>query len=358
MHPPGRLRYSIQQQWAVRLPHCLRLPQPELRRDFKTQSILRRPQVTTIRQQGTGGPVTSTSSALYYYNPYQGPQGVQGYQGIQGIQGWTGPTGLQGAQGLQGPGGYSPTGPTGPVFLGGPITDDLYVAGGTPSLGRAGAGFVNIVYSGAITNTIDGAVNKIGGVTLTNSNVNGVTVSSAGSSGFGNISAGLYNGVTVSNTGSSGFGTISPGYSTLPTFTSNMIGYSSNITITYSNTGTGGLDTGAIKQVFSFTLPSVGVYVLHANILGLRPTASIPANSVLSVALSRVSESFASSNAFYLRPFFEGAVVKQSLYQIDVPFSTVVPYSSGTIYLNFYTLGSCYFGTVPTSNFINYVRVA
>jgi len=57
---------------------------------------------TTVTAQGTGGPVTSTSSALYYYNPYQGPQGVQGSQGPQGIQGNQGVKGEQGLTGLQG----------------------------------------------------------------------------------------------------------------------------------------------------------------------------------------------------------------------------------------------------------------
>ena len=121
---------------------------------------------TTVTAQGSGGPVTSTSTALYYYNPYQGPQGVQGYQGIKGDQGWTGPTGIQGATGLQGPGGYTPTGPTGPAFSGGAITSDLYVAGGTPSLGRVGGVFLNMYYSGNISNTVDSTVNRIGGVTL------------------------------------------------------------------------------------------------------------------------------------------------------------------------------------------------
>lgn len=115
---------------------------------------------TTVTAQGPSGPVTSTSTALYYYNPYQGPQGVQGYQGVQGIQGWTGPTGIQGPQGPAGGGG------AGSTFVGGPITSDLYVSSGTPSLGRAGAPFINMYYSGIISNTIDTTINRIGGVTL------------------------------------------------------------------------------------------------------------------------------------------------------------------------------------------------
>ena len=117
---------------------------------------------TTITATGTGGPVTSTSTALYYYNPYQGPQGVQGYQGAQGIQGWTGPTGLQGPQGFQGPAG----GPTGPTFLGGAINSDLFVSGGTPSLGQTGGAFNNIYFYGSISNTVDSNISRIGGVTL------------------------------------------------------------------------------------------------------------------------------------------------------------------------------------------------
>ena len=124
---------------------------------------------TTITAQGTGGPVTSTSSALYYYNTYQGPQGVQGYQGVKGDQGWTGPTGLQGPQGLQGPGG----GPTGPTFVGGPITTDLFVSSGTPSIGQTAAAFVNIHYSGYIRNT-GVLVNTISAVTLSNGTCTGV----------------------------------------------------------------------------------------------------------------------------------------------------------------------------------------
>lgn len=116
---------------------------------------------TTITAQGTGGPVTSTSSVLYYYNTYQGPQGVQGYQGVKGDQGSTGPTGMQGPQGLQGPFG----GPTGPAFVGGPITSDLFVGANFPSIGQTGAAFVNIHYSGYIRNT-GVLANTIGGVTL------------------------------------------------------------------------------------------------------------------------------------------------------------------------------------------------
>ena len=117
---------------------------------------------TTITAQGTGGPVTSTSSALYYYNAYQGPQGVQGYQGVKGDQGWTGPTGLQGPQGLQGPFG----GPTGPTFVGGAITTDLFLSSGTPSIGQTAAAFNNIHYYGYINNTLSTTTNRIGGVTL------------------------------------------------------------------------------------------------------------------------------------------------------------------------------------------------
>ena len=121
---------------------------------------------TTITATGTGGPVTSTSTVLYYYNPYQGPQGVQGYQGVKGDQGTAGPTGIQGATGLQGPGGYSPTGPTGPTFIGGPISKDLYFGGGTASIGQAGAAFNNIFFYGSISNTVDSTTSRIGGVTL------------------------------------------------------------------------------------------------------------------------------------------------------------------------------------------------
>ena len=115
---------------------------------------------------GNGASIPVTSSTVTYYNPYGGPQGVQGYQGIQGIQGWTGPTGMQGAQGLQGPGGYTPTGPTGPTFIGGPITTDLYLLSGTPSIGQSSRPFNNVFYYGSISNTLDTTVNRIGGVTL------------------------------------------------------------------------------------------------------------------------------------------------------------------------------------------------
>ena len=123
---------------------------------------------TTITAQGTGGPVTSTSSALYYYNAYQGPQGVQGYQGVKGDQGLIGPTGLQGPQGLQGPFG----GPTGPTFVGGPISSDLFVSAGTPSIGQTAAPFVNIHYSGYIHNT-GILANTISAVTLSNGTCTG-----------------------------------------------------------------------------------------------------------------------------------------------------------------------------------------
>jgi hypothetical protein len=122
---------------------------------------------TVVATNGSGSSALATSvNNPTFYNPYGGPQGVQGYQGPQGIQGTAGPTGLQGSTGLQGPGGFSPTGPTGPIFLGGPITSDLFVSGGTPSLGRSTNAFVNMFYSGSISNTIDATVNRIGGVTL------------------------------------------------------------------------------------------------------------------------------------------------------------------------------------------------
>jgi hypothetical protein len=121
---------------------------------------------TVVATNGTGSSALAQSSTVMFYNPYCGPQGVQGYQGPQGLQGTAGPTGLQGSTGLQGPGGFSPTGPTGPLFLGGPITSDLFVSGGTPSIGRSNAAFNNIFYYGSISNTVDATVNRIGGVTL------------------------------------------------------------------------------------------------------------------------------------------------------------------------------------------------
>jgi hypothetical protein len=215
---------------------------------------------------GTGTSEVSSPLALAvsYYNPFGGPQGVQGYQGIQGIQGPSGPTGIQGQQGLQGPGGYSPTGPTGPVFLGGGITSDLFLEGGTPSIGTVVKPFNNIYYYGNIINTLAATTNNIGGVTLGPNNVigcgpiNGVTLSNAGSSGFGAITAGTYNGVTLSSLGSSNFGAIRCGAITA---TGPVNG------VTLSNAGSSGF--GAITcGAITATGPVNGVTLSNAGSSG------------------------------------------------------------------------------------------
>jgi hypothetical protein len=153
---------------------------------------------------GTQYPAVAPFPIVSYYNPFGGPQGVQGYQGIQGIQGGTGPTGMQGVQGIQGPA-FGATGPTGPTYIGGTLlTGDII--GNNINIGRtAGFGIVggpvsDINFSGNIKNTVITSTNVIGGVTLgpgatmdvgnvISGTINGVTITSAGCTGFGSIGA-------------------------------------------------------------------------------------------------------------------------------------------------------------------------
>ena len=168
---------------------------------------------------GTNLGTAVLSTPVSYYNPFGGPQGVQGYAGIQGIQGWTGPTGIQGVQGIQGPA-FGATGPTGPTFQGGLLTSAIEgpVAIGLP-LGVGFGPVTDINFSGNINNTINTSTNTIGGVTLGPTGTISTSIGATGYIGgvrflggaemdFGNVIAGTINGVTIDSAGSSGFGSI------------------------------------------------------------------------------------------------------------------------------------------------------
>jgi hypothetical protein len=169
---------------------------------------------------GDGTPLGTATLAtpVSYYNPFGGPQGVQGYQGIQGIQGWTGPTGIQGVQGIQGPA-FGATGPTGPTYIGGtlltqPITGDIII-GPTAVGGVPGGPVTDINFSGNINNTIDTSTNSIGGVRFGPNGGIVTPLQATGSIGgvrFGPIGLidtdGTINGVTIDSGGSFGFGSI------------------------------------------------------------------------------------------------------------------------------------------------------
>ena len=134
---------------------------------------------TTITATGTGGPVTSTSTALYYYNAFQGPQGVQGVQGITGANGTLGPPGPQGPQGLQGvinfPGG------------GGNIAN--YVVRTTTNAGTINA-TSDMTYDGTALVAAGSGQHKLGVITFTNGEISNTTnIKGTGTLSICNVSA-------------------------------------------------------------------------------------------------------------------------------------------------------------------------
>jgi len=162
----------------------------------------------------TGASAQFQSQQVSVYNPYGGPQGVQGYQGVQGLQGPTGPVGQQGLQGVQGlmqVTNYATTNQL--VTTGGDSTHltayPLFTLNGTTLSLGAGA---NI--------TTSGTSNSIGGVTLNNGAVSGVTTLNASgaiatSAGFtgpsintDSTSSSRVSGVTLNNGAVSGVTTL------------------------------------------------------------------------------------------------------------------------------------------------------
>ena len=182
---------------------------------------------TTITAQGTGGPATSTSTSLYYYNPFQGPQGVQGVQGIAGSDGLRGPDGPQGLQGVQGIVNFS----------GGGGNVANYVITTTNNAGTINAN-ANMTYDGSIFVVTGTGAHKLGPVTFTNGAITSVTnLTGTGTLSMGNVTA---SGTTAHNLG-------------LVTFTNGAItGVTTLNTITIGSTGNvsgmGTLGCGAITS--------------------------------------------------------------------------------------------------------------
>ena len=182
---------------------------------------------TTITAQGTGGPATSTSTSLYYYNPFQGPQGVQGVQGIAGSDGLRGPDGPQGLQGVQGIVNFS----------GGGGNVANYVITTTNNAGTINAN-ANMTYDGSIFVVTGTGAHKLGPVTFTNGAITSVTnLTGTGTLSMGNVAA---SGTTAHNLG-------------LVTFTNGAItGVTTLNTITIGSTGNvsgmGTLGCGAITS--------------------------------------------------------------------------------------------------------------
>ena len=182
---------------------------------------------TTITAQGTGGPATSTSTSLYYYNPFQGPQGVQGVQGIAGSDGLRGPDGPQGLQGVQGIVNFS----------GGGGTTPNYVITTTSNAGTINAN-ANMTYDGSVFIVIGTGAHKLGPVTFTNGAITSVTnLTGTGTLSMGNVTA---SGTTAHNLG-------------LVTFTNGAItGVTTLNTVTFGSTGNvsgmGTLGCGAITS--------------------------------------------------------------------------------------------------------------
>ena len=182
---------------------------------------------TSITAQGTGGPATSTSTSLYYYNPFQGPQGVQGVQGIAGSDGLRGPDGPQGLQGIQGIVNFS----------GGGGNVANYVITTTNNAGTINAN-ANMTYDGSIFVVTGTGAHKLGPVTFTNGAITSVTnLTGTGTLSMGNVAA---SGTTAHNLG-------------LVTFTNGAItGVTTLNTITIGSTGNvsgmGTLGCGAITS--------------------------------------------------------------------------------------------------------------
>jgi len=219
---------------------------------------------TTITAQGTGGPATSTSTSLYYYNPFQGPQGVQGVQGIAGSDGLRGPDGPQGLQGIQGIVNFS----------GGGGNVANYVITTTNNAGTINAN-ANMTYDGSIFVVTGTGAHKLGPVTFTNGAITSVTnLTGTGTLSMGNVAAsgttahnlgvvtftnGAITGVTnLTGTGTLSMGNVAASGTTahnlgLVTFTNGAItGVTTLNTITIGSTGNvssmGTLGCGAITS--------------------------------------------------------------------------------------------------------------
>ena len=154
--------------------------------------------------------------------------------------------------------GIHPT--TGAIICGGITVGSITATGPVNGVTLSSGGSSNFgpITCGAIT-----ATGPVNGVSLSNSGssnfgditagtYNGVSLSNSGSSNFGDITAGAYNGVTLSSAGSSNFGAISCG---AVTATGPVNG------VTLSSTGSsnfGGISCAAITATGPISAPSIG----------------------------------------------------------------------------------------------------
>jgi hypothetical protein len=140
------------------------------------------------------GSTTTDSTSILYYSPYQGPQGVQGNPGIQGAIGPGGQKGDQGPPGLQGI-----------VSIDNYVTSNYLITSGSSSgkvnahanvvidaagalsgittiqAGGGSSTIGSVTLNGGTINTSSTLSNKIGGVTLNNSALSGITTITAAS---------------------------------------------------------------------------------------------------------------------------------------------------------------------------------